>query len=104
MEDMIDTSQEYYETNNEEETERIPSEDIHVTDDRRDVSFRDVLVFQLILCVILILALVIMKVINSQLSYAVASEFKNQVSKSFDYKGEIQKIVSSILGAFNAKV
>ena len=97
-----------YEEYNETETKRedndiIPDEIIFISQRNKDVSFGDIFIFQLILCVLLILAIVIINITNSENAQTVVESFKNEVDKVFDYKQELNNLVASIFRFFNVK-
>lgn len=103
MDDIVKLDKDYYETHNEDMDESFTAEDIHIKDNGKDVTLCDVLVFQLVLCVLIIIAVIVIKAVNADLAYKAAEQFKTEASKTFDYKNEFNHLISQITGFFNAK-
>ncbi len=93
-----------YETEETQEIDEVLSDEvITISERKRDVSFGDIFVFQLILCVLMILALVIMNITDSENAHTVINSFKNEVDKVFDYKQELNNVVTSIFRFINVE-
>ena len=100
----LDNNEEYNQTEiNQEDNEIIPDEIIFISQINKDVSFGDIFIFRLILCVLLILAIVIINITNSENTQTVVESFKNEVDKVFDYKQELNNLVASIFRFFNVE-
>lgn len=76
-------------------------DEINYENSKADKTLGDVILIQLILCVILIIALAVLNLIKPEMTNNILFDFKQNIDKVFEYKGEIGELISKITGSVN---
>lgn len=84
--------------------EEIKSKRILFDEPTQGIKMADILLCQMIICILIVITLFVMNYLRSDITYSVLSEVKNNMDKSFEYKSELKSIISHVLELINVKL
>jgi len=103
MEDVIKLYDNEIQEGNFEQSSEGSEEEYH-SYKKANTTLGDVIMIQCILCVLIIIALAVLNLVRPELTNEILRDFKQHLDKPFELKNEMNDIVSSIIGSFNAKL
>lgn len=90
------------ENNTEDYYDDTSEETVHIYE--RSISLGDIIMFQFVICVIIIIALIVMNLIKPEFTKDFLHNCHININNYFDYKQEILDIIEKVSKIINVKI